>query len=87
LKPAFLSHQCLSALSRNHQTVAKPRASRLNFYEGPILVSEFVNCPERGKLGVESSQSRASAGSTCLSVAKVPPDYAAHIPQYSVAIR
>jgi hypothetical protein len=29
---------------------------------------------------VESSQSRASAGSTCLSVAKVPPDYAAHIP-------
>jgi hypothetical protein len=29
---------------------------------------------------VESSQSRASAGRTCLSVVKVPPDYAAHIP-------
>ena len=29
---------------------------------------------------MESSQSRASAGSTCLSVPKVPPDYAAHIP-------
>jgi len=64
----------------NHQTVVKPRDSRLNFYEGPIPVSEFVNCAETGKLGVESSQSRASAGSTCLSVAKVPPDYAAHIP-------
>ena len=59
----------------NHQTVVKPRDSRLNFYEGTIPVSEFVNCVERGKLGVESRQSRASAGSTCLSVAKVPPDY------------
>ena len=64
----------------NHQTVVKPRASRLNFYEGPIPVSEFVNCAERGKLGEESSQSRASAGSICLSVAKVPPDYATYIP-------
>jgi hypothetical protein len=88
-KNEFTSHQfetsvleppmSFSPLS-NHQTVVKPRASRLNFYEGPILVSEFENCAERGKLGVESSQSRASAGSTCLSVAKVPPDYAAHIP-------
>jgi hypothetical protein len=60
--------------------VLKPRASRLNFYEGTIPVSEFVNFAERGKLGVESSQSRASAGSTCLSVAKVPPDYAVYIP-------
>jgi hypothetical protein len=49
----------------------KSRDSRLNFYEGPIPVSEFVNCEEGGKLGVESSQSRASAGSTCLSVGKV----------------
>jgi hypothetical protein len=64
----------------NHQTVVKPRDSRLNFYEGTIPVSEFVNCVETGKLGVESSHSRASAGSTCLSVAKVPPDYATHIP-------
>ena len=88
-KNEFTSHQfetsvleppmSFSPLS-NHQTVVKPRASRLNFYEGPIPVSEFVNCAETGKLGVESSQSRASAGSTCLSVAKVPPDYAAHIP-------
>jgi hypothetical protein len=30
---------------------------------------------------VESSQNRASAGSTCLSVTKVPPDYATYIPQ------
>ncbi len=29
---------------------------------------------------MEISQSRVSAGSTCLSVAKVPPDYAAYIP-------
>jgi hypothetical protein len=88
-KNEFTSHQfetsvleppmSFSPLS-NHQTVVKPRDSRLNFYEGPIPVSEFVNCAERGKLGVESSQSRASAGSTCLSVANVPPDYAAHIP-------
>jgi hypothetical protein len=35
---------------------------------------------ERLCLGGESSQSRASAGSTCLSVVKVPPDYAAYIP-------
>jgi hypothetical protein len=88
-KNEFTSHQfetsvleppmSFSPLS-NHQTVVKPRASRLNFYEGPIPVSEFVNCAERGRLGVESSQSRVSAGSTCLSVAKVPPDYAAYIP-------
>jgi hypothetical protein len=54
----------------NHQTVVKPRASWLNFYEGTIPVSEFVNCEERGNLGVESSQRRTSAGSTCLSVSK-----------------
>ena len=73
----------------NHQTVVKPRVSRLNFYEGTIPVSEFVNCTERGKLGVENIQSRTSAGSTCLSVAKVPPDYVTMLcifPQYSVAI-
>ncbi len=35
---------------------------------------------ERGTLGVESSQSRVSVGSTCLSVTKVPPDYVEHIP-------
>jgi hypothetical protein len=64
----------------NHQTVVKSQDSRLNFYEGSIPVSESVNCVERGKFGVESSQSRVSAGSTCLSVTKVPPDYAAHIP-------
>jgi hypothetical protein len=64
----------------NHQTEVKPRDSRLNFYEGPIPVSKFVNCVERGKLGVESSQSRVSVGSTCLSVRKVPPDYATYIP-------
>jgi hypothetical protein len=29
---------------------------------------------------MESSQSRASAGRTCLSVAKVPPDYVVYIP-------
>jgi hypothetical protein len=39
-----------------------------------------VETLERGKLGVESSQSRASAGSTCLSVTKVPPDYTTYIP-------
>jgi hypothetical protein len=59
-KNEFTSHQfetsvldppmSFSPLS-NHQTVVKPRASRLNFYEGPIPVSEFVNCAERGKLG------------------------------------
>jgi len=88
-KNEFTSHQfetsdlepsmSFSTLS-NHQTVVKPRASRLNFYGGPIPVSEFVNCAEWGKLGAESSQRRASAGSTCLSVAKVPPDYVEHIP-------
>jgi hypothetical protein len=55
----------------SHQTVVKTRVSRLNFYEGPIPVSEFVNCPERGKLGVEISQRRASAGSTCLYIVGV----------------
>jgi hypothetical protein len=69
----------ISTLS-NHQTVVKVRASGLNFHEGPIPVSEFVNCTERGKLGAESDQSRVIVGSTCLSVTKVPPDYAAHIP-------
>jgi hypothetical protein len=92
-KNEFTSHQfetsvleppmSFSPLS-NHQTVVQARASRLNFYEGSIPglapVSEFVNCAERGKVGVESNQSRASVGSTCLSVAKVPPDYAVYIP-------
>jgi hypothetical protein len=64
----------------NHQTVVKSRDSLLNFYEGPIPVSEFVNCAERGNRGAESSQSRTSAGSTCLSVGTVPPDYVEYIP-------
>jgi hypothetical protein len=33
-----------------------------------------------GKLGAESTQSRASVGITFLSLTKVPPDYAVHIP-------
>ena len=63
----------------NHQTVVKPRSSRLNFAKGPSQFSEFVKDAERGNLDVESSRSSASPGSTCLSVAKVPPDCAAHI--------
>jgi hypothetical protein len=63
----------------NHQTVVKPRASWLNFHEGSIPVSEFVNCAERGKFAVENSRRSASPGSTCLWVVKVPPDCAAHI--------
>jgi hypothetical protein len=56
-KNEFTSHQFETSVldppmsSRplsNHQTVVKPRASRLNFYEGTIPVSEFVNCEERG---------------------------------------
>ena len=50
------------------------------FCEGTSPVPEFVNCVERGKLGVESTQIRVRTGSTCLSVGKVPTDYAAHIP-------
>ena len=45
--------------------------TRLNFYEGPILVSEFENCVERRKIGVESSQTCVRDGSTCLSVVMV----------------
>ena len=63
----------------NHQTVVKRRSSRLNFAKGPSQFSEFVKDAERGNLDVESSRSSASPGSTCLSVAKVPPDCAAHI--------
>jgi hypothetical protein len=37
-------------------------------------------CAERGELGVESDHNRVRVGSTCLSVAKVEPDCAAHIP-------
>ncbi len=43
------------------------------------MFSEFVKDVERGKLDVESSRSSTSTGSTCFSVAKVPPDCAAHI--------
>ncbi len=59
----------------NHQSVVKPRSSWLNFYEGSdgtIPVSEFVNFAERGKLSVESRESRDSAGNTCLSVVHRP---------------
>jgi hypothetical protein len=48
--------------------------------EGPITASEFVKDAERGKLDVERNRSGANPGSTCLSVAKVPADCAAHIP-------
>jgi len=73
LKPVFLNTNVFGPLS-NHQTMVKPRDSRLNFYEGPITVSKFVKGTERGKLDVENRQNRDSPGSTCLSVAKVQPD-------------
>ena len=37
-------------------------------------------CPERGKLGVESNQSPARDGITCLSVTPVSPDWSVYIP-------
>jgi hypothetical protein len=63
----------------NHQTVVKRRDRVQKNCEGSSQFSEFVKDAERGNLDVEIIRSSASPGSTCLSVAKVPPDNAAHI--------
>jgi len=96
MKNEFTSHQfetndlqpsmSFSTLS-NHQTVVKPRASRLNFYEGPIPVSELVNCAEWGKLGAESSQRRAAPGAPVYRWQRFHQTMLSIFPQYSVAIR
>jgi hypothetical protein len=56
----------------------KGHSVKFFFATGPWQSSEFVK-EERESLDVECSRSSVITGSACLSVAKVPPDCAAHI--------
>jgi hypothetical protein len=73
------SHQCLST-SLQPPNRGKATTLAVKIYAGNLTVSDFVKDAERGKLDVESSQLRVRTRSTCLSVARVSPDCAEHIP-------
>ncbi len=67
------------------QRQSMSRSSRgCSHFTTPVVTRSWLNFMQThhrlGKLDVESSRSRASAGSTCLSVSKVPPEHGEYIP-------
>jgi hypothetical protein len=72
----------------NHQNVVNPWDSRLNFYEGTILVSEFVNCVwTEGSWGWRSTTTVSAPGAPVYRWQRLNQSVLRIFPRYSVVTR